>query len=157
MSTTTDASTVTGEAGPVGTDVSTDAGTLVAAATPLVAQPPTAAGTATVGASTPTGECTPRDGAPATGGCTAVDDTPPAGTAAAPADGCPAPESWLRIEKGSAGPEEIAALSVVLCERIAALRALAAPADADERPAGRLHGPRHRPHRSACWSGCWSC
>lgn len=111
--------------------------------------PPTAAGTATVGAGTPTVERTPRDGSPA------------AGIAVPPADGCPVPEevpeSWLRIEKGSAGPEEIAALSVVLCERIAALRALAAPVDADERPAGRLHARRHRPHRSACWSGCWSC
>ncbi|MFE2226593.1 acyl-CoA carboxylase subunit epsilon [Streptomyces kronopolitis] len=148
MSTTTDASTVTGEAGPAGP------GALLAAATPLVEQPPTAAGAAAAGAGTPADGHTPRDGSGPAQGHTALDGTPPG-------DGSPVseepPGSWLRIEKGSADPEEIAALTVVLCDRIAALRALAAPADTGEEPTGRLHGRRHRPHRSACWSGCWSC
>ncbi|WP_433859500.1 acyl-CoA carboxylase epsilon subunit [Streptomyces kronopolitis] len=138
MSTTTDASTVTGEAGP---------GALLAAATPLVERPPTAAGSPTV-------ERTPRDGTGTTGGRTAPDGTPPDSDSAVSEE---PPGSWLRIERGSAGPEEIAALTVVLCDRIAALRALAAPADTGEGPAGPRHGRRHRPHRSACWSGCWSC
>ncbi|MEV6563704.1 acyl-CoA carboxylase epsilon subunit [Streptomyces kronopolitis] len=138
MSTTTDASTVTGETGP---------GTLLAAATPLAERPPTAAGAPTV-------ERTPRDGTGAAGGRTAPDGTPPDGDSAVSEE---SPGSWLRIEKGSAGPEEIAALTVVLCDRIAALRALATPADTGEGPTGPRPGRRHRPHRSACWSGCWSC
>lgn len=153
MSTTTDASTVTGEAGSAGTDVSTAPGALVSAAAPLVARPP-AAGTATAGAGTPTVERTPRDGSAAAGGRTALDGAPPADGSSMSEE---PPGSWLRIEKGSAGPEEIAALTVVLCDRIAALRALAAPADTGEGPADPRHGRRHRPHRSACWSGCWSC
>ncbi|MGW8970654.1 hypothetical protein [Streptomyces platensis] len=63
------------------------------------------------------------------------------------------PASWLRIEKGHAEPEEIAAISVVLCAQLAALHALAADAPPAEPPPGR----RPAPHRSACWSGCWIC
>ncbi|BCK66370.1 hypothetical protein Srufu_003230 [Streptomyces libani subsp. rufus] len=63
------------------------------------------------------------------------------------------PVSWLRIEKGHAEPEEIAAISVVLCAQLAGLHALVE----DDRPAEPPPGRRHPPHRSACWSGCWSC
>ncbi|MFI1738404.1 hypothetical protein [Streptomyces sioyaensis] len=153
MSTSTDASTVIGEAGPVGTAVSTDASPRNGAAAPLVEHAPTGAGPATAGAGTSAVERTRRTEDTAAGERTA-DDAPPA-------DGCPVPdeppESWLRIEKGHAEPEEIAALSVVLCAQIAALRALAAPGEAGAPAPVPLHGRRLHAHRSACWSGCWSC
>ncbi|MFI0903194.1 hypothetical protein ACH4TE_06535 [Streptomyces sioyaensis] len=171
MSTSTDASTVIGEAGPVGTVVSTDASPRNGAAAPLVEHIPIGAAPATAGTDTPavertrrtedtaTGERTVDDGPPADDTPTA-DDAPPADISS-PADGCPVPgeppESWLRIEKGHAEPEEIAALSVVLCAQIAALRALAAPGDAGAPAPVPLHGRRRHAHRSACWSGCWSC
>ncbi|MEU5545978.1 hypothetical protein AB0G85_26800 [Streptomyces sioyaensis] len=171
MSTSTDASTVIGEAGPVGTVVSTDASPRNGAAAPLVEHVPTGAGPATAGTGAPAverirrtedtaaGERTADDGPPADDAPTA-DDTRPADVPS-PADGCPVPdeppESWLRIEKGHAEPEEIAALSVVLCAQIAALRALAAPGDAGAPAPVPLHGRRRHAHRSACWSGCWTC
>ena len=165
MSTSTDASTVIGEAGSVGTVVSTDASPHNGAAAPLVEHAPIGTGPATAGADTPAVERPRRTEDTAGGERTAdhappADDTPPADIAS-PADGCSVPdeppESWLRIEKGHAGPEEIAALSVVLCAQIAALRALAAPGDAGAPAPVPLHGRRRHPHRSACWSGCWSC
>ncbi|WP_006607991.1 hypothetical protein [Streptomyces auratus] len=159
MSTSTDASTVIGEAGPVGTVVSTDASPRNGAAAPLVEHAPTGAGPATAGAGTPAVERTRRTEDTAAGERTA-DDAPPTDVPS-PADGRPAPdeppESWLRIEKGHAEPEEIAALSVVLCAQIAALRALAAPGEAGAPAPVPLHGRRLHAHRSACWSGCWSC
>ncbi|MFG2098347.1 hypothetical protein [Streptomyces sp. NPDC048612] len=63
------------------------------------------------------------------------------------------PVSWLRIEKGHAEPEEIAAISVVLCAQLAGLRALTDDGRPGEPSPGRRHPPRH----SACWSGCWTC
>ncbi|MFI9075467.1 hypothetical protein ACIGW8_02990 [Streptomyces sioyaensis] len=159
MSTSTDASTVIGEAGPVGTVVSTDASPRNGAAAPRVEHAPAGTGPAMAGAGTPAVERTRRTEDTAAGERTA-DDAPPAGVPS-PAVGCPVPdeppESWLRIEKGHAEPEEIAALSVVLCAQIAALRALAAPGEAGAPAPVPLHGRRLHAHRSACWSGCWSC
>ncbi|MFI1304310.1 hypothetical protein [Streptomyces sioyaensis] len=159
MTTSTDASTVVGEAEPVGTVVSTDASPRNGAAAPLVEHAPTGAGPVTAGAGAPAVERTVRTEDPAAGAPTA-DDAPPADTAS-PSDGCPVPdeppESWLRIERGRAGPEEIAALSVVLCAQIAALRALAEPGEAGAPAPVPLHGRRRHAHRSACWSGCWTC
>ncbi|WP_310729304.1 acyl-CoA carboxylase subunit epsilon [Streptomyces sp. N2A] len=69
------------------------------------------------------------------------------------------PGLTFRIERGHAEPEELAALTVVLTARLAGLRALVdgqEPAE-EERPADRRHAPGHHPHRSACWSGCWTC
>ncbi|PJJ06259.1 hypothetical protein BX264_6764 [Streptomyces sp. 2333.5] len=164
MSTSTDASTVIGEAGPVGTVVSTDASPRNGAAAPLVEHAPTGAGPATAGTGAPAVERIRRTEDTAaertSDGERTADDAPPA-DAPSPADGCPVPdeppESWLRIEKGHAEPEEIAALSVVLCAQIAALRALAAPGEAGAPAPVPLHGRRLHAHRSACWSGCWSC
>ncbi|MCW7987855.1 acyl-CoA carboxylase subunit epsilon [Streptomyces sp. SID8375] len=59
----------------------------------------------------------------------------------------------MRIEKGHAEPEEIAAISVVLCAQLAGLRALAEDDRSEEQPPDRRHPPR----RHACWSGCWTC
>lgn len=173
MSTSTDASTVIGEAGPVGTVVSTDASPRNGAAAPLVEHAPIGAGPATAGTGAPAverirrtedtaaGERTADDGPPAES-TPPADDAPPADlaspTAPEPDESPEPPESWLRIEKGHAEPEEIAALSVVLCAQIAALRALAAPGEAGAPAPVPLHGRRRRlAHRSACWSGCWSC
>ncbi|WP_432004276.1 acyl-CoA carboxylase subunit epsilon [Streptomyces sioyaensis] len=159
MTTSTDASTVIGEAEPVGTVVSTDASPRNGAAAPLVEHAPTVAGPVTAGAGAPAVGATVRTEDPAAGAPPA-DDAPPSDDAS-PTDGCPAPdeppESWLRIERGRAEPEEIAALSVVLCAQIAALRALAAPGEAGPPAPVPLHGRRRHPHRSACWSGCWTC
>ncbi|MFF7232981.1 hypothetical protein [Streptomyces sioyaensis] len=165
MSTSTDASTVIGEAGPVGTVVSTDASPRNGAA-PLVEHVPTGAGPATAGTGAPAVERIRRTEDTAAGERTA-DDGPPADdarptdlaspTAPEPDESPEPPESWLRIEKGHAEPEEIAALSVVLCAQIAALRALAAPGEAGAPAPVPLHGRRLHAHRSACWSGCWSC
>ncbi|MGW9177464.1 acyl-CoA carboxylase epsilon subunit [Streptomyces decoyicus] len=151
MSTSTDASTVIGEARPAGDGTSTEASTALGECPST--DEGTAAGAGTVGADgTGPGETAPAgadartDEGTAAGECPAVDvvvSTPP--------DGLPA--SWLRIEKGQAGPEEIAAISVVLCAQLARLRALAGPGPTEERPAGRRHHARH----TACWSGCWSC
>jgi hypothetical protein len=59
----------------------------------------------------------------------------------------------LRISKGHAGPEELAALTVILCARLAHLRDAAGPAE-PESPAASHHSSAARP---ACWSGCWTC
>ncbi|MFF8371562.1 acyl-CoA carboxylase subunit epsilon [Streptomyces lydicus] len=63
----------------------------------------------------------------------------------------------LRIEKGHAEPEELAALTVVLCAQLAAARAHGDGGHGAERPAPRPPTPGHRAGRSACWSGCWTC
>ncbi|MFI1500333.1 hypothetical protein [Streptomyces platensis] len=91
---------------------------------------------------------TPSGGGPVAGEGTPVDRT-------APLDGSTPegpPVSWLRIERGHAEPEEIAAISVVLCAQLAGLHALAEEAPVEPPP-----GRRHPPRRSACWSGCWIC
>ncbi|MGW9430628.1 acyl-CoA carboxylase epsilon subunit [Streptomyces decoyicus] len=155
MSTSTDASTVIGEARPAGDGTSTEASTALGECPST--DEGTAAGAGTVGADgTGPGETAPAgadartDEGTAAGECPAVDVVvSPDGST--PPDGLPA--SWLRIEKGQAGPEEIAAISVVLCAQLARLRALAGPGPTEERPAGRRHHARH----TACWSGCWSC
>ncbi|MFD8542793.1 acyl-CoA carboxylase subunit epsilon [Streptomyces sp. NPDC059649] len=75
-----------------------------------------------------------------------------------PVDDAP-PGLTFRIERGHAEPEELAALTVVLSARLAGLRALVDGQEQvdEERPADRRHARGHRPHRSACWSGCWTC
>ncbi|MGW7020370.1 acyl-CoA carboxylase epsilon subunit [Streptomyces decoyicus] len=155
MSTSTDASTVIGEARPVGDGTSTEASTALGECP--ATDEGTAAGAGTVGTGGPgLGEPAPvgadacTDEGTAAGECTAVDDVvSPDGST--PPDALPA--SWLRIEKGHAEPEEIAAISVVLCAQLARLRALAERGPTEERLAGRRHHARH----TACWSGCWSC
>ncbi len=155
MSTSTDASTVIGEARPVGDGTSTEANTALGECP--ATDEGTAVGAGTVGADGPgLGEPAPAgsdactDEGTAAGECTAVDDVvSPDGST--PPDDLPA--SWLRIEKGHAEPEEIAAISVVLCAQLARLRALAERGPTEERLAGRRHHARH----TACWSGCWSC
>ncbi|MGG7569677.1 acyl-CoA carboxylase subunit epsilon [Streptomyces sirii] len=81
--------------------------------------------------------------------------------AGAPAEECPPavePAALsLRIERGHAEPEELAAIAVVLCAQLAGLHALAADAPAEERPADRRHPRGHSVRPSACWSGCWTC
>ncbi|WP_164993119.1 acyl-CoA carboxylase epsilon subunit [Streptomyces lydicus] len=167
MSTSTDASTVIGEARPAGDGTSTEAGEALDAAavtdegTAVVTDtvtgelPPVAADTRAEerGAAEEHGatDASPAAGdAPAAGGATAVDDAAPADEAVPPDD---PPASWLRIERGHAEPEEIAAISVVLCAQLAGLRALAEPGHTEEPSAARRPHARH----TACWSGCWSC
>ncbi|TJZ44453.1 acyl-CoA carboxylase subunit epsilon [Streptomyces piniterrae] len=60
----------------------------------------------------------------------------------------------LRIDRGSAEPEELAALTVILC----AAHLFRASAATDHRRKHRaVHDMRGHPVRTACWSGCWSC
>ncbi|MEU5211632.1 acyl-CoA carboxylase subunit epsilon [Streptomyces sp. NPDC020742] len=73
----------------------------------------------------------------------------------APADE-PLPFS-LRIEKGHAEPEELAALTVVLRARLAGGYPYVDGDRPEARPADRRHPQGHRAGRSACWSGCWTC
>lgn len=151
MSTSTDASTVIGEARPAGDGTSTEASTALGECPST--DEGVAAGAGTAGADgTGPGEAAPggADAGSDAGECPAVVDVvSPDGST--PPDGLPA--SWLRIEKGHAEPEEVAAISVVLCARLARLRALAEHGPTEERPAGRRPHARH----TACWSGCWSC
>ncbi|WP_411144483.1 acyl-CoA carboxylase subunit epsilon [Streptomyces sp. x-80] len=56
----------------------------------------------------------------------------------------------LRVEKGHAEPEELAAIAVILCAHFAP-----APEAAPHHTANRRR-IRHVA-RCACWSGCWSC
>ncbi|MER6052762.1 acyl-CoA carboxylase subunit epsilon (plasmid) [Streptomyces sp. BHT-5-2] len=70
----------------------------------------------------------------------------------------PAAEEPLRIVRGSAEPEELAALTVVLCGRLAQARALA---DSNHGGSGadgltKLQLRNHSAH-AACWAGCWTC
>ncbi|GGX37286.1 acyl-CoA carboxylase subunit epsilon [Streptomyces noursei] len=64
----------------------------------------------------------------------------------------------LRIVRGRADPEELAALTVIVCSRLALARALAEGQGDEARP-DALTGPQLRNHqvRSACWAGCWVC
>lgn len=63
-----------------------------------------------------------------------------------------APPDLLRVEKGRAEPEELAALTVVLCARLALSYAATDWYDRAEGTAGR-----QRAAHTACWSGCWTC
>ncbi|MEU9123963.1 acyl-CoA carboxylase epsilon subunit [Streptomyces sp. NPDC048506] len=69
----------------------------------------------------------------------------------------PPPGLSLRIDKGHAEPEELAAVTVVLCAQLAALRLLAEQERPEQRPDDRRHPRGHRAGRAACWSGCWTC
>ncbi|MCR8573886.1 hypothetical protein [Streptomyces sp. Isolate_219] len=167
MSTSTDASTVISEAAPLGEGTTLDERAVNGTAAPVsegtsvdgapsVNGAPSANGDASAGVGTApdertaAGEGTPSGGNTAAGEGTAVGHATPL-DGSAPVDGPPA--SWLRIEKGHAEPEEIAAISVVLCAQLAGLRALAE----DGRPEAQPPGRRHPPRRHACWSGCWTC
>ncbi|MEU9003224.1 acyl-CoA carboxylase subunit epsilon [Streptomyces sp. NPDC059982] len=61
--------------------------------------------------------------------------------------------SLLRVHRGTAEPEELAAITVVvacLAGRVAA--------GAATRPARTAHHrPRPRPAGHGCWAGCWAC
>ncbi|MGE7388980.1 acyl-CoA carboxylase subunit epsilon [Streptomyces sp. NPDC004126] len=58
----------------------------------------------------------------------------------------------FRIHRGSAEPEELAAITVV----VACLAGRAA--QAPPRPGrGAHHRPPPRPAGHGCWAGCWAC
>ncbi|AJT62159.3 acyl-CoA carboxylase subunit epsilon [Streptomyces chattanoogensis] len=63
------------------------------------------------------------------------------------------PEVPLRIDRGHAEPEEVAALTVVLGAHIVGLRVR--EEDRRRREADQQHIVRETP--IACWSGCWCC
>ncbi|WP_328381696.1 hypothetical protein OHS81_01540 [Streptomyces sp. NBC_00400] len=161
MSTSTDASTVIGEARPAGDGTSTEASEDLGAA--AVTDEGTAVGAdtvtgepASVAADTRAEERGATDESTVAGDASAVAEGRAVDIAAPVDEGVPPddpPASWLRIERGHAEPEEIAAISVVLCAQLAGLRALAEPGHAEERSAARRPHGRH----TACWSGCWSC
>ncbi|MFB7635555.1 acyl-CoA carboxylase subunit epsilon [Streptomyces sp. NPDC056149] len=67
-------------------------------------------------------------------------------------------EMPLRIVRGNAEPEELAALAVVVCSRLAWARALA-DGDREQARDDGLTDRQLRNHRarSACWAGCWLC
>ncbi|MEU8684032.1 acyl-CoA carboxylase epsilon subunit [Streptomyces sp. NPDC048611] len=159
MSTSTDASTVLAEATRLapGAPLEEDAADGTAPAgegTTLNGAPPVEADRAADAGAAP-------DASVAADRSTASRDDPaaaePAGDPATALDASAAvaelPVSWLRIEKGHAEPEEIAAISVVLCAQLAGLRARTDDGRPGEPSPGRRHPPRH----SACWSGCWTC
>ncbi|MDA5283982.1 acyl-CoA carboxylase subunit epsilon [Streptomyces sp. Isolate_45] len=60
--------------------------------------------------------------------------------------------SLLRVHRGHAEPEELAAIAVVF----ACLAGRAAAPTADTGKA-RHRRPRPRPTGHGCWSGCWAC
>ncbi|MFG2617378.1 acyl-CoA carboxylase epsilon subunit [Streptomyces sp. NPDC048507] len=62
--------------------------------------------------------------------------------------------SLLRVHRGTAEPEELAAITVVVaCLAGRAAARAAAPAGR----AGAHHRPRPRPAGHGCWAGCWAC
>ncbi|WP_411128763.1 acyl-CoA carboxylase subunit epsilon [Streptomyces sp. x-19] len=67
-------------------------------------------------------------------------------------------EPPLRIVRGCAEPEELAALMVVVYGRLAQARALA-DGHLKEPPDSGLTDLQLRNHRarSSCWAGCWTC
>lgn len=60
--------------------------------------------------------------------------------------------SLLRVEKGVAAPEELAAIAVVV-----ACFARRNSAGAQTAPAGTARRRRPAHHGSGCWAGCWAC
>lgn len=66
--------------------------------------------------------------------------------------------SLLRVEKGVAAPEELAAIAVVVA---CFARRNSAGADtahgAGRAPAGSARRRRPAHHGSGCWAGCWAC
>ncbi|MER5928856.1 acyl-CoA carboxylase epsilon subunit [Streptomyces sp. NPDC002054] len=62
----------------------------------------------------------------------------------------------LRIERGHAEPEELAAIAAVLTA-CAAGRALAAEAAIAPDPPARRIVRRSSGLHQACWAGCWAC
>ncbi|MFE1177075.1 hypothetical protein [Streptomyces sp. NPDC058773] len=154
MSTSTDAGTILAEAARLGTGTTIEERTADGAAAPVSGDAPAngapPAGRAGAADAAPAERLPVAEGAPSRGGPAVDHATPPAANAPC-AD---APESWLRIERGHAEPEEIAAISVVLCAQLAALSALAEEGPPPEDP---IPGRPHPPRRSACWSGCWTC
>ncbi|MCE4947703.1 MULTISPECIES: acyl-CoA carboxylase subunit epsilon [Streptomyces] len=67
-------------------------------------------------------------------------------------------EPPLRIVRGRAEPEELAALMVVVYGRLAQARALA-DGHHEEPPDSGLTDLQLRNHRAraSCWAGCWTC
>ncbi|MFJ7265570.1 acyl-CoA carboxylase epsilon subunit [Streptomyces sp. NPDC099050] len=64
--------------------------------------------------------------------------------------------SLLRVEKGVAAPEELAAIAVVVA-CFARRNSAGAGAGSGTAPA-RAAARRPRPaHHSGCWAGCWAC
>ncbi|MFE7312483.1 acyl-CoA carboxylase subunit epsilon [Streptomyces sp. NPDC057555] len=64
----------------------------------------------------------------------------------------------LRIVRGHAEPEELAALAVILCGRLAWARALADGGQEEPRDDGLTERQlRNHRVRCACWAGCWLC
>lgn len=60
--------------------------------------------------------------------------------------------SLLRVEKGVAAPEELAAIAVVV-----ACFARRNSGEARQDPATTARRPRPAHHGSGCWAGCWAC
>ncbi|MFJ5808535.1 acyl-CoA carboxylase subunit epsilon [Streptomyces sp. NPDC093093] len=60
--------------------------------------------------------------------------------------------SLLRVHRGSAEPEELAAIAVVVACLAGRLSRAASP------PKEARHHRRHpRPEGHGCWAGCWAC
>ncbi|MFZ3492655.1 acyl-CoA carboxylase subunit epsilon [Streptomyces sp. 5.8] len=66
--------------------------------------------------------------------------------------------SLLRVEKGVAAPEELAAIAVVVAcfaRRNSAGAGAGAGAGTAPTETARRRRPAH--HGSGCWAGCWTC
>ncbi|MFG2295962.1 acyl-CoA carboxylase subunit epsilon [Streptomyces sp. NPDC048603] len=63
----------------------------------------------------------------------------------------------LRIERGHAEPEELAAITAVLTACAAGRRALALHAEQHGTTPGHRSVRRPGVTHSACWAGCWAC
>lgn len=65
------------------------------------------------------------------------------------------PDVPLRIDRGTAGPEELAAITVILCAAHLIRAHAVDQHHRRKRPAA--HDMRGHTVRTACWSGCWTC
>ncbi|WP_189307063.1 acyl-CoA carboxylase subunit epsilon [Streptomyces albospinus] len=63
-------------------------------------------------------------------------------------------EFRFRIVRGHAEPEELAALTVILCAQLACARSV--PNDLPDDGLTELQ-LRNQRAQSACWAGCWTC